>query len=161
MSHSDYIISDCSNPQVDANAIIYDVLPRLDDSPTGMLDVIRDGIKLGTITSASAIHAIAQQINLNDETSLIVIECAPDDYCGSLVAHAVEDVNAHLLDLASSIADDGKMRISVRIAHRDPQAAIRSLERYGFSVVDAYPANAANSNTLNERLAALQVFLNV
>ena len=47
--------------------------------------------------------------------------------------------------------------------HRDPSAAVRSLERYDFHVVDAHASEGGlrDAEVAAERLLALQTLLNV
>lgn len=71
------------------------------------------------------------------ECSSLIVECPASDYSASSIARAVEDCNAHLLNL--NVTDmksvfPGNVVIDLRIDHRDSDAVSRSLERYGYSV---------------------------
>lgn len=148
-------------PKVCSGSTLYEILPRMAESADCTVDVTRDGLTVGCIDAPAAVRALSETFTRSDEASVLTVECAREDYSASLLAHAVEDVDAHLLNLSVMPADGGRLNVSLRIGHRDPQAAIHSLERYGFNVTEAYPGPDASPTALAERLAALQVFLNV
>lgn len=149
-------------PQVSGDTSVYDVIPAIAESPTHTLSVRQEGAELGTIDCTSLLTALASGITMRGECSTVTLECAPGDYSASMIAHAVEDVDATPLNINVSQPADagGEMQVSLRINRRDPEAAIRSLERYGFRVVEAYGSPEAPT-ALQERLAALQAYLNV
>lgn len=73
----------------------------------------------------------------NDEASELTIECGRSDYSASAIARAVEDCNAHLINLNVTSAPGstaGKVVVDLRVSHRNSAAVVRSLERYGFMV---------------------------
>ncbi len=86
------------------------------------------------------------------ESSRLLVGCTPEDYSASRIARAVEDCDAHLLNL--NITSMGKrddlvsadkaypddnfpVIFDLRINQRNASAVRRSLERYGYSVLDA------------------------
>lgn len=72
------------------------------------------------------------------DSSEIVIEVAQSDYLASSIARAVEDCDAHLLNLnmlGTRLPDSDSCLVALRIDHRNADAVARSLERYGFGVV--------------------------
>ena len=72
------------------------------------------------------------------EMSCLLVEVSPDDYLASVIARAVEDCDAHLLNLnvLEGMGEDGGRRVVVlRIDRRNAPAVARSLERYGMSVL--------------------------
>ena len=84
------------------------------------------------------------------------------DYSASVMARAVEDADAPLLNLNVTGIDAGENRLAValRIGHRSPLAAIRSLERYGFEVLD-YDAPQADDDMLRSRYDELMHILSI
>lgn len=79
-----------------------------------------------------------------DESSRLLVGCRRLDYSASRIATAVEDCNAHVLnlnvtDLGASLGkeEDGAATVVVdlRVSHRSPEAIGRSLERYGYNVL--------------------------
>lgn len=104
---------------------------------------------------------------------MLTVGCRRADYSAALVARAVEDCNAHLVNLnVLSFGDayegtaDGEpvfdVVFEVRATVRNATSVARSLERYGFSVLDSQCSAEADSqpDTDRERLAALMRFLN-
>ena len=76
----------------------------------------------------------------NDESSELTIECNRQDYSASAIARAVEDCNAHLINLnvtSQPAKNSESVVVDLRISHRNSEAVARSLERYGFVVTSA------------------------
>ena len=150
-------------PKVEGDMPLLDVLPRLLDASSRELEVTEDGETLGIIDESSMLEGLGRMIAARDDCSMITVECAPEDFCASVLAHAVEDSDAHLVDLFTLPADGGKLRLTLRVRHFDPTAAVRSLERYGFEVIEAHSAgNSIQSMEIaTERLLSLQALMNV
>lgn len=152
-------------PVVGPDEPVFSIISAMADAAADNVIVAEHGIQLGVITAADLIAAVAPWFRAIDETSLIIVECHPDDYSASLIAHAVEDADAHLLSLLTAPAQDNNqtnmMRVCLRVRLADPERAIHSLERYSFRVADAFSGDDALYTALDERLAALKVFLNV
>lgn len=149
-------------PEVAAQATLFDVVAAVAASADGRVSVRQDDVVIGVIDAPEVVGAVARTTASRDDCSVIVVECHPDDYSASLLAHAVEDADAHLTDLLTAPASDGiNLSVTMRVRLRDPQAAIHSLERYGFRVVDARGIGSDTPTVMEERLAALQLFLNV
>lgn len=86
-----------------------------------------------------------------EESSTLVLTCRRGDYSASRIARAVEDADAHLLNLnvtADSERSDSRIVAELRISHRDPEAAARSLERYGFEIIDLEGSAYADDDSL-------------
>lgn len=109
------------------------------------------------------LEGIGRMIAPRDDCSVITVECAPEDFSASLMAHAVEDSDAHLVDLLSTPSDNGNLKVLLRVRHTDPAAAVRSLERYNFKVTDAHAASDSimSVEIATERLLSLQALMNV
>ena len=63
-----------------------------------------------------------------EESSTLVVTCRRGDYSASRIARAVEDADAHLLNLnvtSDSERSDNRITAELRISHRDPEAAAR------------------------------------
>lgn len=146
---------------IDGDMPLVDVLPRLLDADSRRLAVADGGVQLGVITESSLLEGLGRMIAPRDDSSVITVECRPEDYSASLMAHAVEDAGAHMVDLWSSPADDGMLRVTLRVRMTDPSAAVRSLERYDFRVVEASGSVLRDAEIAGERLLALQTLLNV
>lgn len=82
---------------------------------------------------------------LTDATEL-TIKCAPADFMASSIARAVEDADAHLINLNVTSARhlDGSLLVHLRVNRLNHTAVARSLERYGFTVVNTGSDTASN-----------------
>lgn len=90
---------------------------------------------------------------VQDESRLLV-SCRQIDYSASMIARAVEDCNAQVLNLnVTSFTPDGaQLLVYLRVNHRNAEAIARSLARYGYDVIDA--KSGANHETENMRSRA-------
>lgn len=148
---------------VDATMHILELLPRLLDAPGRELTVTEGGEPLGIITQESLLEGLGRMIAPRDDCSIITVECAAQDYSASVLAHAVEDTDAHLVDLFSVPSENGRIRITLRIRHSDPTSAARSLERYDYQVIEARAGGDSlqELEIATERLLSLQALMNV
>lgn len=148
---------------VESDMPVLEVLPRLLDTPMHEVGVAEDGINVGIIDERSLLEGLGTMIASRDDCSVITVECAAQDYSASLLAHAVEDSDAHLVDLFSIPAEENKIRVTLRVRHSDPTAAVRSLERYGLDVVEVHAAGSViqTMQIATERLLSLQALMNV
>lgn len=94
--------------------------------------------------------------------------CRREDYSASRIARAVEDCNAHLLNLnvtsfggtnvggdtSDDAGNDAKFSVvfDLRVNLRDTAPVTRSLERYGYTVLDTCGAPGADDDTLRDRI---------
>lgn len=98
------------------------------------------------------------------ESSTLYISCHSSDYSASKIAHAVEDCNAHLINLNVTSDNDpesGRVGVELRVNHLDPEAVARSLERYGFEVNSVYAPSAADDSVMRHRYEELMHYLNI
>lgn len=140
---------------------IPDLLGKLLDTPERELGVADGSRLLGTVDSGTMLEGLGRMIAPRDDSSLICVECHPADYSASALAHAVEDADAHLVDLWTVPTDHGSIQATLRVRHSDPSACIHHLERHGFNVTRSIGANYADADIARERLLALQTLLNV
>ena len=69
----------------------------------------------------------------------LTVEIERADYSASAIARAVEDADAHLLNLnvtARQPLEQGCVAVELRVSHRNAGAVSRSLQRYGYRVTD-------------------------
>lgn len=149
--------------RVEADMPLLEVLPRLLDSPGRELVVEESGQQIGVVTERSLLEGLGRMIAARDDCSVVTVECRPGDYSASALAHAVEDSDAHLVDMFTTPQSDGQLRVTLRVRHADPTAAVRSLERYDYHVVEAHGAGSdvREAEIAAERLLSLQTILNV
>ena len=95
------------------------------------------------------------------DTSSLLVACDRREYSASRLARAVEDADAHLLNLnvtslRADDAPDGTVVVALRVGRRDALAVARSIERYGYDVLDfdgdgsddSYDTARRNADTL-------------
>ena len=146
---------------VEPDMPLVDVLPRLLDAPGRLLEVRDSGLPLGTIDETSMLTALGVMLAARDDCSLVTVECRPEDYSASLIAHAVEDAGVHLVDLWSVPAEGGGLKVTLRVRCMDPSPVVHSLERYDYAVTDVHGGDYSDPALTRERMEALQVYLNV
>lgn len=99
------------------------------------------------------------------DSSRLLVGCRREDYSASRIARAVEDCNAHVLNLNVTHMDydfssdtveatDSKFPVvfDMRVSLRNTDMLNRSLERYGYTVLDYESTHEADKDTLRERL---------
>ncbi len=99
-----------------------------------------------------------------EESSRLLAACIPADYSASRIARAVEDCDAQLVNLnvtSDGSALDNRVVFELRVTHRSPMAVARSLERYGYEVVDVEKGALADDAVMASRLAELMRYLEV
>lgn len=97
------------------------------------------------------------------ESCELTIVCPRSDYSASLIAKAVENADAHLLNLnvTSAKAPEGCVAVDLRISHRNAGSAARSLERYGMTVTAVYGGFDAEAELSRRRIDELLKHLQV
>lgn len=102
------------------------------------------------------------------EGSSLIVAVSPGDYLASTIARAVEDTDAHLLNLnvSDDRTEDDELMVHLRIDRRHALAAARSLERYGYRVVAVDSGNSTqdesvDDDTTRERVNALLRYLEI
>ena len=90
---------------------------------------------IGYIDSQSLIEGLCKTIVARDDSSIINIKCSHHDYSASAIAMAVEDADAHLVDMFSSPSDDEKIIVDVDLSKKgkiaDVIVAVYEEEYYG------------------------------
>ena len=99
-----------------------------------------------------------------EESSRLLVSCLPSDYSASRIARAVEDADAHLLNL--NVTTDGerldnRVVAELRVSNRSPVAVARSLERYGCEVVDVEDDSLADDEVASQRLNELMYYIDL
>lgn len=96
------------------------------------------------------------------DSSQLKVHCKRTDYSASHLSRAIEDAEAHVLNLniTDEVPFEGGLTVEVRISHRNPSAAARSLERYGYAVGQTSCPDITTELTrrrINEFMAHLDV----
>lgn len=105
------------------------------------------------------------------DSSRLLVGCRREDYSASRIARAVEDCDAHLLNLnITSMGDAGAdsvpeypVIVDLRVSHRNADSISRSLERYGYTVLDVLnDDNCEGADSLSrQRIDQLIRFLEI
>lgn len=93
-----------------------------------------------------------------EDSSTLLVLSRRGDYSASRIAHAVEDCDAHLLNLnVTSDSDemDNRIAVQIRVSHRNPLAVARSLERYGYEVADFEDTAPVDESAIRSRIDEL------
>ena len=123
-----------ATPVVTADASLSRLLSLMLDSPSGTVAISGEESESGVITAMQLLEACASMMPQRPESSTITLTCATGEFLASAVARAVEDADAHLLDMNTLPSDGGLLRVVLRVSRIDPAPVARSLERYGFTV---------------------------
>lgn len=160
--HSSHI-KEYPSTKVNSDLPVLEVLPLLLDTNRRELTVMEEDNPLGIIDQTSMLEGLGRMIASRNDCSIITLECEPRSYSASVIAHAVEDTDAHLVDLFSVPGENGEIMVTLRVRQNDPTAAVRSLERYGYHVVDVHASSDSmqSMEIATERLLALQALMNV
>lgn len=126
-------------------------------------DIMRNATEISRLTQQLH-HGERRLFPEVEESSELSVACYRADFSASRIARAVEDSEAHLLNLnvTSEALPSGEIVIDLRVSHRNAAAVVRSLERYGFEVVAVRGGGPSDSDdTLTERVGELLAHLNV
>ncbi|MDE6489584.1 MAG: hypothetical protein K2L49_00320 [Muribaculaceae bacterium] len=107
---------------------------------------------------------LARLMPMRHDTSRLTVTCRPSDYSASAIARAVEDCDAHLLNLnvTADTTDNGEMTVELRISTRDTRSVARSLLRYGYTVaLDRSDISDDDMQVMRERVNALIHYLEI
>lgn len=146
---------------VSADTMAIDLLPLLLDSPDRQLGVTRGEELIGVVDEVSLLEGLGRMIVARDDSSVVVVKTTPAAFSASSLAHAVEDVDTHLVDFWSAPDSDGSILVTLRVRATDPSSVVASLERYGYSVVESSGMQSRDAEVAMERLMSLQALLNV
>lgn len=112
-------------------------------------------------------HSAERLFPPQPESCELTLRCRRSDYSASLIARAVEDCDAHLLNLnVTSLTPDSDatgpadyIYVDLRVGLRNIDSVVRSLSRYGYDVTDVagdeYVAGTFLSDSMLSRLGLL------
>lgn len=119
--------------------------------------------ELGVIDRASMLEAAARFFPQLNESAELTITCPPGHYSASSIAHAVEDVDAHLLNLnvVEGTEPNSLTTVVIRVNHSRGESVARSLARYGYDTIELTGAPGMMNGDLMDRVEALIHYLEV
>lgn len=140
------------------------VLERIASGDT-VLPVVDDITEryIGAIDRDSALSAVARLFPQLDEYTELTITCPPSQYSASAIAHAVEDADAHLLNLnvTAGTEPDSLTTVMLRVNHSRGESVARSLQRYGYETVEMTGDPGMFHTDIAERVSALLHYLEI
>lgn len=91
------------------------------------------------------------------ESSELVVVSHPDNYSAERIARAVEDCDAHLINLnvTRERSEKGDLIIDLRVNCKNSDAIARSLDRYGYDVISMTQEESQEDETA--RLRAMEI----
>ncbi len=97
---------------------------------------------------------------VGDECRML-IGCRRANYSASEIARAVEDCDAQLLNLnvTSLAAEEADLVVALRVNHLNAGSIARSLDRYGYQVLDIASSSTLDDDRLRLRAAELLRYL--
>ncbi len=128
-------------PAVAESAPLGVVLEKIQSAPDGVLRVVCDGDDDnacgGIITKDTIISTCAGLFPQLQESTELTIVCPAGHYSASSIAHAVEDADAHLLNLnvTQGTLPNSATTVEIRVNHSRGSMVARSLMRYGYETI--------------------------
>ncbi len=149
---------------VNASTPLTMVLERMaagDDVVTVIDDVTEAPI--GVIDRESIIKAVAGLFPQLNESSELTITCPPSQYSASAIAHAVEDADAHLLNLnvIAGTEPNSLTTVILRVNHSRGESVAKSLARYGYETVEIATPPGMLTSEMMERAREFMRYLNI
>lgn len=141
------------------------LLWRMVDEQASIFPVVDDltGDYIGAVDRESIIRSVARLFPQVDESTELTITCRPSQYSASAIAHAVEDADAHLLNLnvTAGTAPDCPTTVQLRVNHSRGESVARSLQRYGYETVEMTGDPGMFHTDLAERVSSLLHYLEI
>lgn len=106
---------------------------------------------------------IADLFPMVHDSSQLIVGTGHEDFMASRIAHAVEDVDASLLNMNVTGRNNPENRhiVEIRVNHRDPERVARSLERYGYNIIDLRAGDGSTGEDLSDRLDEFMHYLSI
>lgn len=100
----------------------------------------------------------------DEDSSELAVLCRPDDFSASQICRAVEDCDAHVLNLnvTSDRTEEGDLVVVVRVNRRGVESIVRSIERFGHVAVPLTDdASSEDYRRARERVNELLRYLDI
>lgn len=97
------------------------------------------------------------------DSATLLLGCRRVDYSVSIIARAVEDCNAKVLNLnvTAMEADAAELLVLLRVGVRNADAVVRSLTRYGYDTLAVSDASDTDDGTSRDRALELLHYLQI
>lgn len=132
------------------------------DDIVAVIDDITE-LYVGAIDRDSLLQAVSRLFPQLNEYTELTITCPPSQYSASAIAHAVEDADAHLLNLnvTAGTEPDSLATVMLRVNHSRGESVARSLQRYGYETVEMTGDPGMFHTDLAERVSSLLHYLEI
>lgn len=120
-------------------------------------------VPVGVIDHTAMIKAIAGLFPQLDECAELTITCPPSQYSASAIAHAVEDADAHLLNLnvTAGTEPDSLTTVLLRVNHSRGESVAKSLARYGYDTIEIATPSGLPASEMMERAREFMRYLEI
>ena len=128
--------------------------------------VVEDGspdLYIGAVDTDSILRIASSLFPQLDDYTELTIVCPSGEYSASAIAHAVEDADAHLLNLnvVAGTMPNSPTTVHLRVNHSRGESVARSLARYGYDTVEMAGTPGYLNADMIERVNALLHYLEV
>lgn len=126
--------------------------------PSNDVIEMENGVTLCHSVDEEMLHSASYLFPPIADCCELTVACDPAHFSASAIARAVEDCDSHLLNMnvTSQTTESGEMMIALRAGLRNAAVAARSLERYGYRVVEIHQGESdLFDSTFSARIANL------
>ncbi|MDR1980446.1 MAG: CBS domain-containing protein [Tannerellaceae bacterium] len=151
-------------PSIKENGHLHELIARMARYHLCLLPVVSAGGRyLGAITGDQLIEILAGLCHAEALGSVIVLDMWPQDYVLSDIARIVEDNNAHIMNLFSTMDGEnrGRLAVTIKIDLEDATPVIRSFERFNYKVLSHFMETGIVDEVLQRRMNELLYYMNM
>ena len=118
---------------------------------------------IGFIDRSSMLDTLARLFPQLNEFTELTITCPPRHYSASEIARAVEDADAHLLNLnvMAGTEPDSTTTVLLRVNHSRGESVAHSLARYGYETIQIAGDPGLRNDDMMDRINELLHYLEV
>jgi len=142
---------------------VYEAIEEISSHRLTLLPVVdRERHYMGSITMPDLVSAFRSLTSAGQPGAILVIEMAVRDYTLSTLSRIVEENNARVLSLYTTILpDQSGLRVTMKINTPEIRSITRTLERYGYSVTAYFMDNELLDDFYRDRYEELMKYMNL
>lgn len=143
---------------------IYDIIETFVGNNCSLLPVLDENdTYLGSISSESLLHALANTITYKIPGSILTLEVAVNDYSMSEISGIIEAEKTTIVGLIVNAAEPEAKTIDIilKLNNKNIDRVLASLERFNYNVKSYHAVESNNYDKLREHYDALMHYLNV
>ncbi|MFT5141508.1 MAG: acetoin utilization protein AcuB [Rhodothermales bacterium] len=144
------------------NDHVFEVARLMMEHDLTTVPVIKDGRYGGLVRRHDLFEWFARSLSTHSPGAILALEIPPRDYSLSRVIHAIEQTDVRVLSVGTeqSDANDGTVRVTIKINVTEASRARAMLEREGYQVVAAF-GEEEDQQDLDDRVQAFMRYLEV